>query len=326
LLDANGETLVEQVIPHVDANSSQSFHMHPEIAANSSLLLSAWHRCPLIDNQGNAEECDIEVQFAGVGPGGLTAIGGNQRVNAGDPPGTINVYPAAAMNAAGQSVVAWADGRDGLDGEIYAQRFNANGQPEGGNFKVSGGQGSIDSRPEVAILQNGRFMIVWTDSSSIGYRARGRTFDVAGTPEGPALELAPGRLSGDASVAPDGDSFAYIYLAAEGNSAVLESNKSSVVISADDAPHPERRFSIAAAYPNPFVNEVRLTYQTGTAMHVLIRMFDVLGREIHRMVDAAMPPGEHQVNFDGSTLAPGLYLLEIQAGTERQTISLTRAH
>jgi hypothetical protein len=55
-------------------------------------------------------------------------------------------------------------------------------------------------------------------------------------------------------------------------------------------------------------------------------MFDVLGREIHRMVDAAMPPGEHRVNFDGSTLAPGLYLLEIQAGTERQTISLTRAH
>jgi hypothetical protein len=106
----------------------------------------------------------------------------------------------------------------------------------------------------------------------------------------------------------------------------LESNKSSVVISADGAPQPERRFSIAAAYPNPFVNEVRLTYQTGTAMHVRIRMFDVLGREIHRMVDATMPPGQHHVNFDGSTLAPGVYLLEIQAGTERQTISLTRAH
>src|SRR5690606_8842880 len=108
---------------------------------------------------------------------------------------------------------AWADARDGAHGEIYAQRFDANGSRVGGNLKVSAGQGVIDMRPEVAILESGRFMVVWTDSLSGRYTARGRTFDAAGAPEGPPIDLAPGAAqSGQPAVAADGNTFAYVYL------------------------------------------------------------------------------------------------------------------
>ena len=70
------------------------------------------------------------------------------------------------MDAAGNSVVAWGDTRTSPDGEVYAQRFDANGQPIGGNFQVSTGQGEVYDRPEIAMLPDGRFMVAWFDRPS----------------------------------------------------------------------------------------------------------------------------------------------------------------
>lgn len=325
VLDAEGNELIEEVVPHADVNSEESFHMYPDIATNGSLMLSAWHRCPVIDNQGNAEECDVEVQFGSISQAGLQAVGVNQRVNVGDPLGTINMYPAVAMNAAGQSVVAWADGRDGPHGEIYSQRFDAQGQPVGANLKVSAGEGSIDARPEVAILADGRFMVAWMDSSNAGYRARARNYDAAGNPQGSPFELVPGIVSGEPSVAADGDNFAIVYLTIENGAVALGSNKSSVFTSAEDVPRPLSGTFRAEVYPNPIGSQASISLELYAAEHVVIRLFDVLGREVARVLEGPREAGRHLVPLDTSQLTSGAYFLDLQVGERRQTLSVLRA-
>ncbi len=64
VLDADLNEVVESIIPHSDPLSEQAFHMYPDIATNGQLVLSTWQSCPIIDQQGNANECDIDVQFA----------------------------------------------------------------------------------------------------------------------------------------------------------------------------------------------------------------------------------------------------------------------
>lgn len=323
VLDADGNEVIEQVIPHEDVGSEQSYHQQPDIATNGSIMLSTWHRCSW-DAQGNTDDCDVEAQFAGITDQGLQAIGGNQRVNAGDPPGTVNIWASAAMNAAGQSVVAWADARDSFEGDIYAQRYDANGQPLGGNLRVSDGQGAIDERPEVAILDNGRFMIVWTDSSGIGYRARGRVYDPFGVPEGAPFELAPGEVSGQPAVSADGAGFAYVHLGLENGTSTLVANKASSQTAAEDVPGPASEMTLSAAYPNPFTDHARVTYELPSTGHVTLRVYDVLGREVARLVDAHLSAGTHDVILGGATIPPGLYVLDLQIGGQRRTVAVVR--
>jgi hypothetical protein len=174
VLDNSLSTVAEQVIPHDDPGSQQAIHWYSDIATNGSLLASVWTRCPVLDNQGSYSECDVEAQFAELTGTQevLQAVGTNRVVNVGDPAGTYSIWPVVAMDAAGNSVVAWADTRTTLDGEIFAQRFDASGQPVGGNIQVSTGLGEIYGSPEVAMLPDGRFMVAWFDSAAVGFSAR----------------------------------------------------------------------------------------------------------------------------------------------------------
>ncbi len=50
------------------------------------------------------------------------------------------------------------------------------------------------------------------------------------------------------------------------------------------------------------------------ASHVSLVVYDVTGREVVRLVDGPMNPGNHRVTFDASRLSSGLYLLRMVAG------------
>ena len=50
------------------------------------------------------------------------------------------------------------------------------------------------------------------------------------------------------------------------------------------------------------------------AVAVSLRVYDVTGREVARLVEAPMAAGSHRVTFDASGLSSGMYLYRIQAG------------
>jgi photosystem II stability/assembly factor-like uncharacterized protein len=69
-------------------------------------------------------------------------------------------------------------------------------------------------------------------------------------------------------------------------------------------------------YPNPFNPTTRIVFHLRSAMIVRVTVYDLLGREVVRILDATLPAGRYERTFDASGLASGVYLCRIIAGPE----------
>jgi hypothetical protein len=67
-------------------------------------------------------------------------------------------------------------------------------------------------------------------------------------------------------------------------------------------------------YPNPFSTSTSIKFSIPHTCRVKIVVCDLLGREIHTLVNAKLQPGIHEISFDGSSLKTGVYFLKMSAG------------
>ena len=81
-------------------------------------------------------------------------------------------------------------------------------------------------------------------------------------------------------------------------------------------------FHLAQNYPNPFNPSTVITYSVPVTTHMRIAVYDLLGREVRVLVNATRPSGSHEVVFDATGLAGGVYLCRMEAGTFVQTRAL----
>lgn len=72
-------------------------------------------------------------------------------------------------------------------------------------------------------------------------------------------------------------------------------------------------------YPNPFNPSTAIKYQIPTASHVMLKVYDILGREVETLVNENKSAGQYSVTFNSSKLASGVYLYRIQAGNYVET-------
>jgi hypothetical protein len=75
-------------------------------------------------------------------------------------------------------------------------------------------------------------------------------------------------------------------------------------------------------YPNPFNPSTTIKFELPKTLHVSLKVYDVLGREVSVLVNDKREAGYHEVKFDGSGLASGVYFYRIQAGEFVQTKKL----
>ena len=68
-------------------------------------------------------------------------------------------------------------------------------------------------------------------------------------------------------------------------------------------------------FPNPFNPSTRIRYFLPSATKVELALYDILGREVERLVNSKQPAGIHEVQFDGSALASGIYIYSISTGS-----------
>jgi Ca2+-binding RTX toxin-like protein len=117
----------------------------------------------------------------------------------------------------GGSIVVWAvadvAGND-APGAILGRRFDASGNPVGGEFEVTPIDGNTDGGVEIVALDGGGFAVAWssTDPDQTVHILAQR-FDASGTPVGDELELhatSPGGTIGQAALSalPGGGFFA----------------------------------------------------------------------------------------------------------------------
>jgi len=74
-------------------------------------------------------------------------------------------------------------------------------------------------------------------------------------------------------------------------------------------------FALMQNYPNPFNPSTNLGFRIARAGPVKLTVFDILGREVARLIDEVKPAGDYEVTFDASGLATGLYLAKLQSGS-----------
>jgi len=72
-------------------------------------------------------------------------------------------------------------------------------------------------------------------------------------------------------------------------------------------------FSISQNYPNPFNPSTTIKYSVPKSSKVLIKVFDILGNEVAKLVNDELPSGEYKVEFDGNGLASGIYIYQMRA-------------
>jgi hypothetical protein len=89
------------------------------------------------------------------------------------------------------------------------------------------------------------------------------------------------------------------------------------VLSVADGNSPNK-FELHQNFPNPFnpATTIQFSIPVG-AGHApsLLKVYDVLGRDVATLVDEVKPAGTYSVNFDASRLSSGVYYYKLTAGT-----------
>ena len=85
-------------------------------------------------------------------------------------------------------------------------------------------------------------------------------------------------------------------------------------------------FALEAAYPNPFSGSTAIQYEVPEATHVTVAVYDAVGRRVAVLVDAEQGVGRYTAEWDARSLASGVYLYRMTAGsfTKTMKVSLVR--
>ena len=78
-------------------------------------------------------------------------------------------------------------------------------------------------------------------------------------------------------------------------------------------------FSLEDNYPNPFNPSTVIAYALPENARVSLYVYDVMGKEVARLVDGYQGSGRYEVSFDASNLAAGTYLYVMRAGDFQTT-------
>jgi hypothetical protein len=73
-------------------------------------------------------------------------------------------------------------------------------------------------------------------------------------------------------------------------------------------------FSLNQNYPNPFNPSTKITYSLPSPQHVIIKVYDMLGREVDDIVNVNQEAGIHTVEYRPESLASGIYIYSVSAG------------
>jgi len=71
--------------------------------------------------------------------------------------------------------------------------------------------------------------------------------------------------------------------------------------------------------PNPFNKSTTINYELPSNSDVVLKVFDIMGKEVTTLVDANQIAGKYEVNFDATNLATGLYVYQLT--TNKATLS-----
>jgi hypothetical protein len=95
--------------------------------------------------------------------------------------------------------------------------------------------------------------------------------------------------------------------------------KDGDVLSTDDGGLVATRFELKENYPNPFNPTTTIEYSIGLAGPTKLMVYDVLGREMVKLVDEYRPIGSHKVVWNAANMPSGIYFYRLETSSFTRT-------
>jgi hypothetical protein len=83
------------------------------------------------------------------------------------------------------------------------------------------------------------------------------------------------------------------------------------------------KFHLYANYPNPFNPETTIKYDLADAKLVVIKIYNLSGKEITTLVNERQKPGSYALVWRTQNVPSGIYLCRMEAGSYRESFKLT---
>jgi uncharacterized protein YdbL (DUF1318 family) len=246
---------------------------------------------------------------------------------------------SVALSADGNTAIVGGSGDSSHAGATWVfTRSSGVWSQQGGKIVGTGAVGEADQGYSVALSADGNTAIVGGYYDSPG---AGATWVF--TRSSGVWSQQGGKLvgTGAVGVAYQGWSVA---LSADGNTAIVGGIADSSGAGAtwvftrsetpvrEEAVNVPSQFVLEQNYPNPFNPSTKIQFtivsaQSGSASGgnrqlTIVKVFDVLGREVATLVNEVKEPGTYTVEFNASSLASGVYFYRLQAGTYVETRKL----
>jgi hypothetical protein len=78
-------------------------------------------------------------------------------------------------------------------------------------------------------------------------------------------------------------------------------------------------FELSQNYPNPFNPETKIEYYLPVNSNVILKLYDISGKEIRTLVNRYMAAGKHEVMLSSQELSSGVYFYALTAGDFKDT-------
>ncbi len=78
-------------------------------------------------------------------------------------------------------------------------------------------------------------------------------------------------------------------------------------------------YSLSNNFPNPFNPSTKIRYSVPQTSNVMIKVFDILGKEIETLVNEEKPIGTYEITWSAGNLPSGIYFYRLQAGSFVET-------
>jgi photosystem II stability/assembly factor-like uncharacterized protein len=122
------------------------------------------------------------------------------------------------------------------------------------------------------------------------------------------------------TIAPDDAGRQYLFAGTAGRGVwkrLLSEVITSVPVASSEVP---TEFRLEQNYPNPFNPSTTFTFDIGHSSFVILKAYDVLGKEVATLVNDHLKPGSYQISWNaigpnGTSLPSGLYFYQLRAGS-----------
>lgn len=78
-------------------------------------------------------------------------------------------------------------------------------------------------------------------------------------------------------------------------------------------------FYLQQNYPNPFNPSTNIKYQITNNCYVIMKVYDILGKELKTLVNEKLQAGTYNATFDGSKFQSGVFFYKLSTGDYTQT-------